>query len=208
MSEERSVKSRFVLTTRRIEALADCIFAFAMTLLVLTLTLPDATQTKLSLSQLLVGQWPKFFNYALSFVLLAIFWIVHHQQFHMIHRTDRGHIWINIGILMFVALMPFSTDVAGSYGDETLAELVFSANLMILGLLFLLNWWYACRNHRLVDPDLSKESIARGIRRSCITPVVAAISMVLSFFIPRWGLTVYMLIPIIQLHPWFRHRDW
>ncbi|MCX6009650.1 MAG: TMEM175 family protein [Chloroflexi bacterium] len=208
MPEERSVKSRFVLTTRRIEALADCIFAFAMTLLVLTLTLPDATQTKLSLSQLLVGQWPKFFNYALSFVLLAIFWIVHHQQFHMIHRTDRGHIWINIGILMFVALMPFSTDVAGSYGDETLAELVFSANLMILGLLFLLNWWYACRNHRLVDPDLSKESIARGIRRSCITPVVAAISMVLSFFIPRWGLTVYMLIPIIQLHPWFRHRDW
>lgn len=208
MPEERSVKSRFVLTTRRIEALADCIFAFAMTLLVLTLTLPDATQTKLSLSQLLVGQWPKFFNYALSFVLLAIFWIVHHQQFHMIHRTDRGHIWINIGILMFVALMPFSTDVAGSYGDETLAELVFSANLMILGLLFLLNWWYACRNHRLVDPDLSKETIARGIRRSCITPVVAAISMVLSFFIPRWGLTVYMLIPIIQLHPWFRHRDW
>jgi uncharacterized membrane protein len=208
MPEERSVKSRFELTTRRIEALADCIFAFAMTLLVLTLTLPDATQTKLSLSQLLVGQWPKFFNYALSFVLLAIFWIVHHQQFHMIHRTDRGHIWINIGILMFVALMPFSTDVAGSYGDETLAELVFSANLMILGLLFLLNWWYACRNHRLVDPDLSKETIARGIRRSCITPVVAAISMVLSFFIPRWGLTVYMLIPIIQLHPWFRHRDW
>ena len=208
MPEERSVKSRFVLTTRRIEALADCIFAFAMTLLVLTLTLPDATQTKLSLSQLLVGQWPKFFNYALSFVLLAIFWIVHHQQFHMIHRTDRGHIWINIGILMFVALMPFSTDVAGSYGDETLAELVFSANLMILGLLFLLNWWYACRNHRLVDPDLSKESIARGIRRSCITPVVAAISMVLSFFIPRWGLAVYMLIPIIQLHPWFRHRGW
>jgi len=208
MPEERSVKSRFVLTTRRIEALADCIFAFAMTLLVLTLTLPDATQTKLSLSQLLVGQWPKFFNYALSFVLLAIFWIVHHQQFHMIHRTDRGHIWINIGILMFVALMPFSTDVAGSYGDETLAELVFSANLMILGLLFLLNWWYACRNHRLVDPDLSKESIARGIRRSCITPVVAAISMVLSFFIPRWGLAVYMLIPIIQLHPWFRYRDW
>jgi len=208
MPEERSVKSRFVLTTRRIEALADCIFAFAMTLLVLTLTLPDATQTKLSLSQLLVGQWPKFFNYALSFVLLAIFWVVHHQQFHLIRRTDRGHVWINIGILMFVALMPFSTDVAGSYGDETLAELVFSANLMILGLLFLLNWWYACRNHRLVDPDLSKETIARGIRRSCITPVVAAISMVLSFFIPRWGLTVYMLIPIIQLHPWFRHSDW
>lgn len=196
-----------MLTTRRIEALADGIFAIAMTLLVLTLTLPDMAQTKLSLSQLLADQWPKFFNYALSFVLLAIFWIVHHQQFHVIRRTDRGHVWINIGILMFVALMPFSTDVVGSYGNETLAELLFSANLMVLGLLFLLNWWYACRNHRLVDHDLDRETIVGGIRRSCVTPVVAAISMVLSLFIPRWGLMVYMLIPIIQLHPWFRHSD-
>ena len=207
MTEERSGKSRFVLTTRRIEALADGIFAIAMTLLVLTLTLPDMLETQLGLSQLLADQWPKFFNYALSFVLLAIFWIVHHQQFHVIRRTDRGHVWINIGILMFVALMPFSTDVAGNYGDETLAELLFSANLMILGLLFLLNWWYSCRNHRLVDPDLDRETIVNGMRRNCVIPVVAAISMVLSLFIPQWGLTVYMLIPIIQLHPWFRYRD-
>jgi len=207
MPEERSGKSRFALTTRRIEALADGIFAIAMTLLVLTLTLPDATQTELSLSQLLADQWPKFFNYALSFLLLAVFWIVHHQQFHVIRRTDRRHVWINIGILMFVALMPFSTDVVGSYEHETLAELMFSANLLILGLLFLLNWWYACRNHRLVDPDLDRETIVGGIRRGCVTPVVAAISMVLSLFIPRWGLMVYMLIPFIHLLPWFRYRD-
>jgi uncharacterized membrane protein len=108
---------------------------------------------------------------------------------------------------MFVALMPFSTDVAGDYSHETLAELMFSANLMILGLLFLLNWVYACRHHRLVDADLDRETIIRGIRRSCITPVVAAIAMILSFFIPRWGLAVYILIPIIQLHPAFRDID-
>lgn len=208
MPEEGPGRSRFALTTRRIEALTDGIFAFAMTLLVLTLTLPDATQTKLSLSQLLVGQWPKFFNYALSFVLLAIFWIIHHEQFHVIRRTDRRHVWINIGILMFVALMPFSTDVAGDYSRRMLAELLFSGNLMILGLLFLLNWMYACGNHRLVDSDLSREAIVRGIRRNCITPGVAAISMVISLFIPVWGLTVYLLIPLIQLHPWFRDRGW
>jgi uncharacterized membrane protein len=208
MPEDSPGRSRFALTTRRIEALTDGIFAFAMTLLVLTLTLPDATQTKLSLSQLLVGQWPKFFNYALSFVLLAIFWVIHHEQFHVIRRTDRRHVWINIGILMFVALMPFSTDVAGDYSHQKIAELLFSSNLMILGLLFLLNWVYACGNHRLVDSDLGKETIARGIRRNCITPGVAAISMVISLFIPGWGLTVYLLIPIIQLLPWFRDRGW
>jgi uncharacterized membrane protein len=207
MPEKSSGKPRFVLTTRRIEALADGIFAIAMTLLVLSLTLPDMMETKLSLSQLMADQWPKFFNYALSFVLLAIFWMVHHQQFHVIRRTDRWHVWINIGILMFVALMPFSTDVAGDYSGETLAELVFGANLMMLGLLFLLNWWYACWHHRLVDHDLDRETIVKGIRRSCVTPGVAAIAMVLAFFIPQRGLTVYILIPVIQSLPWFRHND-
>src|SRR4030065_2930725 len=178
MPEKMSGKPRVVLTTRRIEALADGIFAISMTLLVLTLTLPDMMDTKLSLSQLLAEQWPKFFNYALSFLLLAVFWMVHHQQFHVIRRTDRIHVWINIGILMFVALMPFSTDVVGDYSGETLAELVFSGNLMILGLLFLLNWWYGCRDQRLVDPDLDRETIIKGIRRSCVTPCIGAVSMV------------------------------
>jgi len=206
MPEGNSNKSTAPLSTSRLEALSDAIFAFAMTLLVLTLTLPDATQTKLDLSQLLAAQWPKFFNYALSFLLLAIFWIVHHQQFRFIHRTDRNHIWINIGILMFVALMPFSTDVTGDYSGNTLAQLLFSGNLLILGLLFLLNWWYACYHHRLVAKDLSRETIVRGLRRGSVVPIIAFISMVLCLFIPRHALWVYVLIPIVQLHPWFRER--
>jgi uncharacterized membrane protein len=208
MPEDSRDGSVVPLNTRRLEALTDGIFAFAMTLLVLTLTLPDATQTKLNLSELLSAQWPKFFNYALSFALLAVFWIVHHQQFHFIRRTDRRHLWINIAILMFVALVPFTTDVAGDYSNQTIAELLFSGNLLILGLLFLLNWVYACGNHRLVDADLSRKAIFRGTIRNCITPVVATISMIVALFIPRWGLTVYLLIPIIELLPWFRSRGW
>ena len=208
MPESSRDKPSVPLSTSRIEALTDGIFAIAMTLLVLTLTLPDATQTRLNLSELLAAQWPKFFNYALSFLLLAVFWIVHHQQFHYIRRTNRTHIWINIGILMFVALVPFTTDVAGDYSRQTIAELLFSGNLLILGLLFLLNWVYACHNHRLVDADLSRRAIFRGTIRNCITPVVAAISMIVALFIPRWGLTVYLLIPVIELLPWFRSRGW
>jgi uncharacterized membrane protein len=206
MPESSRDKLTVPLSTSRIESLSDAIFAFAMTLLVLTLTLPDMTQTKLNLSQLLVAQWPKFFNYALSFLLLAVFWIIDHRQFHFIRRTDNRHLWINIGILMFVALMPFSTDVNGDYSGNMLAQILFSGNLLVLGLLFLLNWWYACYHHRLVAPDLGREIIMRGIRRGSIVPVIAFISIILSLFIPRHALWVYLLIPVIELHPWFRER--
>ena len=204
MREASQDKSTIGLSTGRIEALTDGIFAFAMTLLVLTLTLPDATETRLGLSDLLIAQWPKFFNYALSFLLLAVFWVVDHRQFNFIRRTDGRHVWINIGILMFVALMPFTTDVVGDYSHQTLAEVLFSGNLFVLGLLFLLNWWYACYHHRLVAPDLDRKIIVTGIRANFVTPVVALVSMGLSVILPSWALWVYMLIPIIQLHPWFR----
>jgi uncharacterized membrane protein len=139
------------MTTHRIENLADGIYSIAMTLLVLNLALPevgtDMTLTT-ELHTLLFGQTHKFFNYALSFILLAIFWGIQHQQFHFIKRTDRTHLWINICSLMFVALIPFSTSLISDYPDETTAKLFFYLNLFVLGILSALNWTYATKNYR------------------------------------------------------------
>lgn len=192
-------KHGIILTTGRIEALTDGIFAFAMTLLVLNLALPD-TVTELSairLQNLLIGQAHKFFNYALSFILLALFWVVHHQQFHQIKHSDSRLLWINIFVLMFVALMPFSTDLIGDFSGQTMAEVIFATNLLILGLLFTANWAYATRNHRLVDPDLDREIIVRGMRRNAVSPAISVIVIALSFIIPPWSLWLYLLVPVV-----------
>lgn len=197
------------MTTHRIENLADGIFSIAMTLLVLNLALPEV-ETGLTLTTelhtLLFGQTHKFFNYALSFVLLAIFWIIQHQQFHFIKRTDHTHLWINIFSLMFVALVPFSTSLTGDYPNEMVAKLFFDLNLFILGSLNVLNWTYATKDYRLVDRSLDPRRIAVGDRRNAVIPVVALLAMVLSLIIPKWSSCVYLLIPIMLAHPWFRHK--
>ena len=197
------------MTTHRIENLADGIFSIAMTLLVLNLALPEV-ETGLTLTTelhtLLFGQTHKFFNYALSFILLAIFWIIQHQQFHFIKRTDHTHLWINIFSLMFVALVPFSTSLTGDYPNETVAKLFFDLNLFILGSLNVLNWTYATKDYRLVDRSLDPRRIAVGNRRDAVIPVVALLAMVLSLIIPKWSSCVYLLIPIMLAHPWFRHK--
>ena len=208
MDKKDKKKFEFHLTTHRLEALSDCIFAFAMTLLVLTLTLPDAMAglANVQLHELLLGQAHKFFNYFLGFMLLAIFWMRHHQQFHWIKRTNSSLIWINVFILMFVALIPFSTDIVGDFGGNTMAEVFFAANLLILGLLLMANWTYATRGHRLVDPDLDEDIIVQGLRRGMVTPIVSAIVIVLSFFVPEWSLWLYLSVPLILLIPPFRQR--
>ena len=192
-------KTGAVLTTRRIESLSDAIFAFAMTLLVLNLVIPDSSAglSTAGLNDLLLSQLHKFFNYALSFVLLAIFWIAHHQQFNYIQRSDSRLTWINIIILMFVALMPFTNDLAGDFSGKTTAEILFVGNILVLGLLFLVNWVYATRGSRLVDHDLDRALVSRGIRRNLVLPAVSIVALALSVFIPPWSLWVYLLVPVI-----------
>ena len=191
------------LTTKRIESLTDGIFAIAMTILVLNLHLPDggASSTNSMLQHQLLGQANKIFNYFLSFVLLAVFWMVHHQQFHVIKRTDRTHLWINVLLLMFVALVPFSTSLVGDFSSAWIDELCFSANLFIIGLLFYWNWSYATQQHRLVDETLEEKRIQLGKRRSLVLPVVSVLAMLTSYIFTPLATLVFILIPILLALP-------
>ncbi|MFA6169633.1 MAG: TMEM175 family protein [Candidatus Margulisiibacteriota bacterium] len=194
------------LTTNRIEGLTDGIFAFSMTLLVMTLNLPDTAARSFSLQQLLIGQSDKFFNYGLSFVLIAVVWLIHHQQFHVIRRTDPGHLWINIFLLMFVALIPFSTTLVGDYPGSAAAELFFDGNLFAVGSLLFLNWEYATRGHRLVENNFPEERIRSGWRRTLVMPLAAILAMGIATFDPSYSSYAYLTIPFVLALPYFRNK--
>ncbi len=195
------------MTTHRIEALTDGIFAVAMTLLVLNLKLPQGgvEEVEADLLGLITGQSHVFSNYAMSFLLAAVFWIIHHQQSHVIKRTDRNHLWLNILILMFVSLIPFSTSLINDYHDDWMASIFFGMNMFILGSLFYINWDYATRNHRLVALNLDPRRIAVGKRRSAVTPIVSLLAMALVFVDVSISSFAYLLIPLILFHPIFRY---
>jgi uncharacterized membrane protein len=205
MIEANNKKQPFLLTKNRIEALTDGIFAFAMTLLVLNLAIPDEVQvTDADLLTILFSQAHRFFNYALAFVLLGNLWVVHHQQFHIIQKVDSRLIWINIFILMFIALMPFSTDLIGDYSGTKVAEIFFCLNLFIIGSLYFCNWMYAAKNHKLIAPDLDVGTIQRGIRRNLVTPVISLLAILVTLLLPSWSLLTYVLVPVIMATKPFR----
>ena len=57
----------------------------------------------------LLSEWMLFVNFALSFVLLCLMWMVHVSQFEHIARVDNVMIWLNNGRLLIIVLVPFST---------------------------------------------------------------------------------------------------
>lgn len=185
------------MSTSRIETLADGIFAVAMTLLVVNLHIPESIRlTDMQLHVVLINQAHKFSNYLISFLLTAVFWISHHRQHHFIKRTDYVHLWINIFILMFVVLVPFSTSLVGDYGGTKTAEAFFAVNMIIIALLFLVNWLYATKNYRLIESDTSYEIIKDVTRRISLFIAVSVLALILSFFVPPWSSLTYLLIPI------------
>ena len=192
------------MRTSRIEALTDGIYAIAMTLLVLNLALPQAGNA--DLVNLLRSQTGVFLNYAMSFVILALFWIGYHRQFHFIKRSDGTLLWINIFALMFVALVPFSTSLIGDYASEQLAAFFFASNIFILGVLSFLNWVYATKGHRLVDHSLTPQRIALLKKRGAVAPLVSAIVMGSSFVDPQMCFYAFLLIPILFIALERRYR--
>ncbi len=189
------------LTKGRVEALTDGIFAFAMTLLVTTLDFPNSTTPlpPLTVSSLVSLYSPDLLHYVIAFAVLAGFWVTHHIQFHYIRVMDRTALWIDIGCLLFVALLPFSTALAGDYPDAPLAAMVFEANLLVIGLLILLIWNYATVGRRLVEKSLDERVVLLHTRRSLIIPGISALGILLALAGSTWSTAVYLLAAPILL---------
>jgi uncharacterized membrane protein len=188
-----------LMSTNRIETLVDGIFAISMTLLVLSLDVPvlSSTVTDITLQNYLWGLWPKFYIYALSFILLAVFWRINHEQFSRINKTDNTLVWINVIWLMFVALVPFSTSLVGDYGDMQSAAIFFNLNMLFIGLFSFFNWYYAS-SHDFIRLKLDKKTYRRMIRLNLIFPLMALIAIGLSFISPSWSTLTYMLILVLK----------
>ncbi len=211
MAEHQSFESAEGLSKNRIEALSDAIFAFAMTLLVLDVKIPKLPEAAVQAGQLLptlLALWPKFLSYVMSFVVLGVYWVAHHGYAHFLKRTDRWMLWLNLLFLMFIVLVPFSTDLLGDYPKERVAVMIYGANFVALGLAFYLQWRYATTGHRLVGRDLEPEVIRRGRRRMLGAAAVYCCAALLALANPMLSIIMYAVIPLYFILPSRIDRHW
>jgi uncharacterized membrane protein len=190
------------LTKARVETLADGVFAIAMTLLVLNIKVPDVPHARpAALAAALLAQWPKYVSYVISFLMLGIYWVGHHNQFHAIRRSDRGFLWINILYLMAISFLPFSTALLGEYPQARIALVIYGGNLIVVSLLLYWHWRYATDQHRLVDADLDPHIVRLAARRILMGPVIYLAAIVASLLSATASLAIYLVAPLIFIFP-------
>lgn len=196
--EQKNEDRRDILSTNRVEALADGVFAFAMTLMVLSIDVPmnvPSSRENQAILQYLFSVLPDFQVYVLAFISLGGFWYAHQIQFKSMRQVDPALVWLNIFIMMFVALVPFSTALAGDYGDAQVSVVVMELNILILGIMFYAHWSYATSHLQLLHKPIDKEGINLGKDIYIIIILISLAAIGLSFINPPFSTAIYALMP-------------
>ncbi len=202
---EQSPKSNYPnneLLLHRLQFLTDGIFVLAMTLMVLQFDVPELNKqmTNLEIQNFLFAQFPALGIYVISFILIALYWVEHLEQFQYYKRTNQLHIWLQLLALMFLVILPYSNELSTLYTLNFPVQVFCSLNLFFVGILSYFSWVYATQNHRLVEPNLEQGFIDSVKKKTLVEPSVSLLAIIPASINPSfWGLT-FLLIPIIYIY--------
>ena len=167
-------------STERLGALADGVFAVALTLLVLDLKLPPVPAgSQQALIADLEGQIPNLIAWLISFVLVARFWVVHHAIVASLARCHVATMAWNFVVLALMSLVPFAASLIGTYEFDAVAVFIFAALMGMAGLSLGL-----FARHAAKETHLHREAPADDLHwhwkyHSRVLPAVAVVSVLL-----------------------------
>jgi uncharacterized membrane protein len=183
------------VTPARLETFADGVFAIAATLLIIDVGLPEEFHD--SLGRELLDIWPQYFGYAVSFVTIGIMWVNHHVLIRQIERVDRPFLFLNIGLLLCIAFVPFPTRILAEFvrtDDGEAAAALYGITMTATAVFFFAVWFYASYHGRLLHPGADPKEVS-GITRSYLpgAPTYAVATLV-AFVSPEASAALFGLI--------------
>lgn len=182
------------LGLERVVFFSDAVAAIAITLLVLDIRVPEvAGDPVLNLGSRLLALWPKYLGWAVSFWVIALYWVAHHRCFRYIVRYDRRLMYLNFLFLMFIAFLPFPTTLLFTNGIFTSSVILYAGTAAGMGLSLAWLWLYAGRR-RFIKPD-TPLAVIKDVRLNLLLPpLIFLATMVIAVFAPGIATFVWLLL--------------
>ncbi|MGD0239237.1 MAG: TMEM175 family protein [Streptosporangiaceae bacterium] len=186
----------------RLEAFSDGVFAVAITLLALDLTVAGPGHGPL-IDQL-YDKWPAFLAYLISFSMIGIVWVNHHALVRSILKVNRTLLFLNLVLLLFVVLIPFATATEADYfpsngSDARLAMALYAGVFLGMSAGFGGIFEWTLHGQRVYQPVPRERHWAARVRFVggglvyVIAIVVASFSAVASFVLIALVAVYYIL---------------
>ncbi len=192
-----------ILSTQRLEAFSDSVFAIVMTLLFIELRLPEikAEPDWRELLTVIFNLSPKFLSIFISFTFVGIFWVAHHQFFRTLKRTTRGLLWLNLVFLFLVCFVPFPAAIMSEFPDNRTSVVFFGATVLLTSIFLVVLRWYAWIKHEEISDVSDDSAIRQALGRGLIMIGIYAVGVIVSFFHPISAIVIYLLTPLTLLFP-------
>jgi uncharacterized membrane protein len=185
------------VSTNRLEAFSDGVFAIAATLLILNVVEPGGP-----LGQALLRIWPSYAAYAVSFVTIGVIWINHHLVISQIGKVDRLFLLVNIIFLMLIAFIPFPTRLLAEHINSEGAQaaaLSYGITLTGTAVMFNVMWQYAAQRGRLLRGNADAR-VVRGITRSYLPgPFIYLVATAAALVSPQLSAVLYAGIALFYV---------
>jgi len=185
---------------------SDAVFAFAITLMALTIDIPDlpSNLSQSELLQRLDDFYPQFEDYVISFAVIAIFWISYHQVFNHIKGSHISMVYLNFLFLLFITLLSLTTTLITNYASYQIPYIIYCIIVIMTSSLLVLIWWYATKEYRLVDKGMHPLFIKGTFFALLAIPIIFSISIIISFI--DLDIAQYFWLGIIPMNVLIRHK--
>jgi len=180
--------------TNRLEAFSDGVLAIIITIMVLELKAPHSD----ALGALL-GLWPVFLSYVLSFIYIGIYWNNHHHMFQASASVSGSVLWANLHLLFWLSLLPFSTGWMGENHFARLPSALYGLNLLCCAIA------YYVLERRIIAVEGRDGLLARAVGRDLkgkLSPVFYVLGILSAWFVTPWlGIAIYAGVSGMWLVP-------
>jgi len=187
------------IPTSRIEAFSDGVIAIIITVMVFDLKLQEIPTDKTVWSELL-KLTPKFISYSISFLMLAIMWVNHHQLFHQIKHTDRKLLWYSIHLLFWMSIIPFGTNFIGANPLLWQASFFYGIIFFMSALSFTILRNYVIKNN-LLHESINKQAHIKIRNKNRIALTIYLLAALVSFFSVYISFVLFLVVPTMYFVP-------
>lgn len=177
----------------RLEAFSDGVMAIIITIMVLELKVPHATDFA-ALKSIL----PVFLSYVLSFIYVGIYWNNHHHMFQSTRRVTGGILWANLHLLFWLSLFPFATGWIGENHVAALPTAFYGFVLLMAAIAYYL------LERRIIAHQGRESLLAAAVGRDWkgkLSPLCYLSAIPLAFVSPWLSVGLYVFVALLWLIP-------
>jgi uncharacterized membrane protein len=183
----------------RFNAFTDGVFAIAITLLVLELTVPPEGAPLLPA---LAEEWPEFVGYLISFVFIGGIWVAHAGMTKLMRDADGLAYAINLLMLLLVGVLPFSTNLMVTHlsgPDVGPVVLIYGVNLLLASLMLSLLMFYVASERSLVLDTVADETLEARVRQRWTTIGLTLAALAVAVVLPRAAVGLFLIVTLVGL---------